>query len=155
VTVGWQPHPSLDVLSSCGWWALQVSSPYYWVFHLRSLPLIPESLSPPRSLVHSGMYPNLLSPQVACCLLALRASALFPHTIPDQVPVSPHLPPTSTPISLPPSPLLISFFSLPSGAVASSLRHFSLLTFLSSVDYILGILYFFFFLFPFWLITTY
>jgi hypothetical protein len=51
VTVRWQPHPSLDVLSSCWRWALYVTSTYYQAFHLRSLPLIPESLSPPRSLV--------------------------------------------------------------------------------------------------------
>jgi len=29
------------------------------------VPLLPESLSPPRSLVHSGGSPNLLFPEVA------------------------------------------------------------------------------------------
>ena len=43
-------------------------------------------------------------------------------------------------LSLPP---VIAFFSLPSGIEASSLGPFGLLTFLSSVDCILGILYFF------------
>ena len=37
VTVGWQPHPSLDVLSSLCRWALYVSSPYCQAFHQRSL----------------------------------------------------------------------------------------------------------------------
>jgi hypothetical protein len=44
--------------------------------------------------------------------------------------------------SLLPSPLVIAFFSLPSGTEASSLGPFSLLNFLSSVECILGILYF-------------
>jgi hypothetical protein len=49
---------------------------------------------------------------------------------------------------------VIALFSLPSGTEASSLGHFSLLNFLSSVDCILGIIYvlgflFFFFIFCF------
>jgi hypothetical protein len=35
LTVGWQLHPSLDALSSCCRWALQVHSYYYRAFHLR------------------------------------------------------------------------------------------------------------------------
>ena len=56
--------------------------------------------------------------------------------------------------ALPPRSLLflspvIAFFSLPSGTEASSLGPFSLLTFLSSVDYILNIFCPFFGSFPF------
>ena len=76
-------------------------------------------------------------------LLALTASVLFPHPIPDQVSLSAPTPhPLPCPLSLPPSPLMIAFFCLPSGTEVSSLGHFSLLTFLSSMDCILGILYF-------------
>ena len=49
---------SLDDLSSCWRWALKVPSPYCQAFHLRSLPLSLWSLSPPRSLVHSGGSPQ-------------------------------------------------------------------------------------------------
>jgi hypothetical protein len=58
VTVGWQPHPSLDVLSSCWRWALKVPFPYCLAFHLRSLPLNPESLSALRSLMYFGGSPQ-------------------------------------------------------------------------------------------------
>jgi hypothetical protein len=103
--------------------------------------------------VHSGGSPNLLFPEVvffhSFYLLMLRDSVLFPHPIPDHVLLSPHTSPppnlsTLLPRSLPPSPLVIAFFSLPSGTEASSPGHFSLLNFLSSVDCILGIRYFFF-----------
>ena len=57
---------------------------------------------------------------------------------------SPLFPPfTFPPKSLPPSPLVIAFFSLSSGTEASLLGHFSLFTFLSSMYYILGIVYIF------------
>jgi hypothetical protein len=64
-------------------------------------------------------------------LLALRASVLFPHKITDQIPLFPLIPPPIhfPPRSLPPSPLVIAFFSLTSGTKASSLGHFSLLNF--------------------------
>jgi hypothetical protein len=106
-TVGCPTPSSLDVLSSCWGWALQVPSPYCQAFHPRSLPLIPESLSPPRSLVHSGgsSPPPPQPPTSRGCLfpfflLALRTSVLFPHSIPDQVPLSPHSP-HPHPLSLP------------------------------------------------------
>jgi hypothetical protein len=128
-----------------------VPSSYSQAFHLRSLPLSPRSLSPPRSLVNSWRFPQ--SPISWCCLLiffllALRASVLFPFPIPDQVSLSLLLPPTQStfsPRSLHPSPLVIAFLSLLSGTEASLLGPFSLLSFWSSVDCILGILYFFFF----------
>jgi hypothetical protein len=117
-----------------------------------------RGLSPPRSLVHSGGSPHLLFPEVACLhlfLLALRASVLFPHTVPDQGPLYSNCHSTLftfPPKPLPPSPLVIAFFSLPSGTEEPSLEHFSLLSVLDSVDSILCILYglflfFFFFVF--------
>jgi hypothetical protein len=77
-----------------------------------SLPVSSGSLSPPKSLVY---LLNLLFPEVACFaffLLALKASVLFPHPVPDLVPLYLPLPPTwSTfpPNSLPPSPFVIYF----------------------------------------------
>ena len=58
---GWQPHPSLDVLSFCWRWALQVPSPHCRAFHLSS-----ESLSPPKSLVHCRGSSHLRPPEIAC-----------------------------------------------------------------------------------------
>ena len=70
---------------------LYVTSPYCQAFHLRSLPLSPECLSPPRSQVHSGGFTQ--PPVSQGCLfpfflLALRASVLFPHPVPDEVSLS-------------------------------------------------------------------
>jgi hypothetical protein len=71
-------------------------------FHQRSLPMSPGSLSTPRSLVHSRGSPQ---PPISwgCLfpffLLALRASVIFPHPIPDQVPFYPPLP--SQPVHIP------------------------------------------------------
>ena len=135
------------------------------VGHFIKGPLSPESLSPPRSLVHSGM--SLQPPIFRDCLflfflLALRDSVLFLHPIPDQVPSPlPPLPSPPPPTStfprrfLLPSPLVIDFISLPSGTESSSLGPFNLLIFLSFVDCILGILYLFFFSFSLWLKSTY
>jgi hypothetical protein len=135
---------SLYVLSSCWRWALFVPSPYCWAFHLRFLPLSPESLSPPRSLGLSGWSPQPPTSrgfQFLFFLLALRASVLFPHLIPDQVPLSSQPPSPFLPQYLPCSPVVIAFFSLPSGTEVSSVGSFSLLAFLSSVYCILCILY--------------
>jgi hypothetical protein len=64
---GMATHSLLDALSFCLRWALQVSSAHCRAFHLRSLPLIPESLSSPRFLVHSGGgSPQHPTSQVAC-----------------------------------------------------------------------------------------
>ena len=82
VTVGWQPHPSFDALSFCWRWALQVPSLQCRAFHLRSLPLSPESLSPPMSLVHSRESPQL--PTSRGCL--------FPFFLPALGDCSPFLP---------------------------------------------------------------
>jgi hypothetical protein len=103
---------------------------------------------------------NFLSPEVACFLSFCWPSGLqsfsvtqyqirfLSHSLSSPPPLS-HPPPRSHPLSLigpsfPPSPLVIAFFCLPSGTEESSPGPFSLLTFLSSVDYILGIPYSFF-----------
>jgi hypothetical protein len=85
------------------------------------------------------------------------ASVLFPHPIPDQVPFYPTppssqftFPPNSLPPSpsfLPPSSLMIAFFSPPGGTEASLFGHFSLLSLLNSVDYILCMFFFLYFFF--------
>ena len=80
-------------------------------------------------------------------LLAFRASVLFDYPIPDQGSGFPlpstllHTPSTYPPRSLPPSTIVIDFFSLPSVTEESSIGQFSFLRFFSSVDYILGIMY--------------
>jgi hypothetical protein len=128
---------------------------YCQAFYLRSHPLIPESLLPPRSLVHSGGSPQ--APYflwLPVSILSAGPQRFSPFPSPNTrsgspLPPPPHAPFTFSSRSHPPSPLVIAFFSLPSGTEASSLEHFSFFTFLSSVDCILGILYLF------WLISSY
>jgi hypothetical protein len=70
-------------------------SPYCWAFHLSSLPLIPESLSPPSSLVHSGgSPPTSYLPRLPVFILSVGPQDFSPffHPVPDQVPLSPSLP---------------------------------------------------------------
>jgi len=102
------------------------------------------TFSPPKSLVHYRWCPpsHLLSPEFACFYSFGWSSGLLTcssTTIPNHVPFS-----SSCSFSHPdPSLLLlpmIYFFCLPSGIEASSFGPFGLLTFLSSVDFILGIL---------------
>jgi hypothetical protein len=92
--------------------ALQISSPHCRAFHLMSLLLSPESLSPTRALVHSGgsyKTPISWSCLFPLFLLALMASVLFPHPIPDHIPLfSPLLSPFPT--KSPPPPTLWFFF---------------------------------------------
>jgi hypothetical protein len=146
--------PSLHLMPSLSFYwtrTLQVPSPYCRAFHLRSLPLSSEHLSPSRSLVHSRGSHHLLPPKVACFyffLLAFRALLLFLPPIPDHAPLSPPCP-LSYPGPSFPLPPVIAFFFLPSQIEASSLWPFSFLTFLSFMNCILSILYFF------WLISTY
>ena len=117
-----------------------------------------ESLTSWVSGAFGGVSPNLLFSEVTCLHSFCWPSGLqsfFPHPIPNKVSLSPPPLPSSpttssfTPRFLPPSPLVIAFFSLPSGTEWSSPGHFSLLSFLISVDCILGILYFFVCLFVF------
>ena len=56
LTMRKQPHLSTFYLRC----TLQIPSPHYWAFHLRSRLLSVESLSPLRSLVHSRGSPYLL-----------------------------------------------------------------------------------------------
>ena len=132
------PPPHLMPYLPAGGGLFKFYLPTARAFHLRSLPLSPESNSPLRSLVHSE---GSLQPPTSWGYLfpfflpALRASALFSHPIP----LLPPTPSTLPPRSLPPTPLVNPFFSLPSETWALYLVHL----FLSSVDCILDILYFF------------
>ena len=131
LTVGWQTPISLYALSFYWRWPLQVTSPHCGAFHLRSLLLNTESLSPPRSLLHSGSTPPppRLHSEDAWFHSFCWPSVPSPYPLPDHVPLFPSLstfPPRSLPPSIP-SPV-IAFFSLPSGIKASSLGPFSLLT---------------------------
>jgi hypothetical protein len=131
--------------------ALYVSSPYCWAFHLRSLPLSPESLSPPRSLVHSqGSPPTSYFLRLPAYILSAGPQGFSPFQSPctgSDSPLHlrplPHHPSTFSPRSLPPFPLVIDFFSHLNGVEVSSLGYLTLLTFLSSAEYIMDILYFF------------
>jgi hypothetical protein len=105
-------------------------------------------LRPPRSLVHSGGSPNLLFPEVAIYILSAdpQGFSSFPlSNTRSGFPLPLDCPPPSTfPLrSLSPSQLVIAFFSLPSGTELSSFGHFSLLSFVRSVNCIWCILYFF------------
>jgi hypothetical protein len=132
--VGWQHHPSLDALSSYWRLALWVPSSHYRTFHLGYLLLSPESVSPPRSLVHYKGSPKPLTSR-GCLfpffLLALRTSVFFPthyQTMPaPRPPVSLLGPSLQGSPSI--SPSIVVFFSLPSGTAVSSFGPFSLLTF--------------------------
>jgi hypothetical protein len=128
VTVEWQPNPSPAVLPSC-WGGLYIPSLCCQAFHQRSLPVSSGSLSPPRSLVHSGgIPPNLLFPEVACFHSFCRPSGLQYFSLTQYQIRFPPLPihlPSQVPPSLPPSPFMIAFFSLPSGTEASLLGHFN------------------------------
>ena len=114
-----------------------------WEFYLRSLPFSPESLSSPRSLVISRGSLHL-PPPWGCIfpliLLAPMSSFLSPHLHIWSCFPFPLTCPSPTQIPSFPLPPVIIFFSLSSGIEASSLGPFCLLTFLSSVDCILGIL---------------
>jgi hypothetical protein len=143
--VRWQPNPSLDFLPFFWRWSLQVPSPHYRPFHLRYLPLSPEiffTSKVPGTFWRVAPPPTFWGCLFPFFLLALRPSVLFPHLIPDHVPLFPSLFPFPHRF-LPPSPLVISLFSLLSGIEVSSLGPFGLLMFLSSVHSTLTILYFF------------
>jgi hypothetical protein len=131
-------HSSLDALSFCLRWALQVPSAQCRAFHLRSLPLRPENLLPHRFLVHSGGSPQ--PPTSPSCLFPFFSAgpqdfSPFPHPIPHHVHLFPTCPRSFKGPSLPPTPLRL--FSSASSE-ASSLGPFCLLTFVRSVDCILA-----------------
>ena len=89
------PHHSLDALSFNCWWALQIASPHYRIFHLMfPPPLNSEILSPHRSMVYSRGSFYLLPYEVACFHSFCWPSGLhsyFPYLIPDHVPIFPSL----------------------------------------------------------------
>jgi hypothetical protein len=81
---------------------------------LKEISSFKGSISPPRSLAHSGRF--LQSPISWGCLftfflLALGASVLFPHPIPDQVSLPPLCPLSLPGPSLPPHLWLLSSLS--------------------------------------------
>jgi hypothetical protein len=80
---------SLHLMPSFYWrWTLKVPSPYCRALYPRSFPLSPESLSPPRSPVHSRGSPHLLPPEVAYFHSFYWPSGLHscsPGPIPDHV----------------------------------------------------------------------
>jgi hypothetical protein len=124
---------AISSLIGCPVFLLELGSISSPSLHLRSLPLGPESLSSPRSVVHSGGSAQPPAPEVACFHYFCSSSG-FPNTR-SGPPLTPRTPLSSfAPRSLTPSPLVIAFFANPSGSVASSLGSFSLLNFLSSVD---------------------
>jgi hypothetical protein len=88
-----------------------------------------ESLT---SQVTGAFWSILLFPKVVCFYSLYWPSGLQTFSLTYYT--LPHSCPLSLPKSLPPSPLVIAFFS---GTEASSLGHFSLLTFFSFVDCIL------------------
>ena len=124
------------------------------LLHQRSLPMSLGSLSPPRSLVHSGGIPPtsyFLRLLVYILSTGLQGFSPFPSPNTRSGPLSSPLPAFPTPLSLPgsflsPSPLVIAFFSLPSETEASSPGHFSLLSLFNSVS---CVFVWFFFLFSF------
>jgi hypothetical protein len=125
------------------------SSPYCRPFHIRSLPLSPESLSPPRFLVHFGGSLYLLPLKVSCSLFSVGPQGFGPFAPPNTCSCSPPCPHSHSGPWLPSTqdhpfhqPPVIAFFSLPSGTEATSLGPFSLLISLSSMNFTLSILYF-------------
>jgi hypothetical protein len=107
-----------------------------------------DSLSPPRSMVHSWgseekVFPNILFPEVSCFHSLCWSSELKSLSLTQYQMRFPCLPPPPThslsapilstflPRSFPPYPYRIAFFSLPTGNEASSFGHFSLLSLLS------------------------
>ena len=113
-------------------------------FHLRSLPMSPGSLPPPRSLMHSGESPPPPPISWGCLFVFFSAGSQGFSPFPSSNTRSGFpLPPYPRPLPNP-SPVVIVFCSLPS--VTWALKLVDL--FLSSVD----CLHFFFF---FLLISTY
>jgi hypothetical protein len=137
LTVEWQPHYStLMPCFSTGGSLYKFLSP---LLGKKFLPLSPESLLPPRSLVYSRRFPYLphqwlhISIHSAVSLLSPQYLIMYPLSLP--CPLS-H---PDTFLSKPAS----AFYSLPNGNEASSLGPLGLLAFLYSVGCTLGILYFY------------
>ena len=125
------------------------------VRHLRLLQLIPDSLSPPRTLLHfRASPPTFFFPRLPVSILSAGPQGFSPFPSPHTRSVSPlpwfpHIPahfPLQVPHFL---PTWDCFLLPPKWDWGVRCVHCSLLTFLSSVDCILGIKYFF------WLISTY
>ena len=112
------PIPPLYAIFFCWRWTLHIPFPHCWTFHLRSLTLSLESLSPPRCLVHSRGYLLFLPPEVACLHSFCWNSGLHSCFSPPQYlimsPYPPPFPLTHSGSSLPlliPTLCLLSFLS--------------------------------------------
>ena len=115
VTVGWQPHPSLHVLSSC----CSISSLSLLSGILSKVPPFEswESLTSQFSAAFSGrgcpQPPIFWSCLFTFFLLHPRTSVLFLHPILDHMSLSVQFPPPiHYPSEVPPSSLVTAFFSL-------------------------------------------
>ena len=117
---------------------LQVPTPHCRAFHLRYLHLSPESLSPPRALVHSGRSPTPYFHRLPVFILSAEPQGFSFFFFSTQYLIMffsstpgphPHLRPSHHPHSL-----CDFFFSLPSGIEVSSLGTCGLITFLSSAE---------------------
>jgi hypothetical protein len=88
------------------------------VFHLRSLPVSPESLSLPRTLVHSGGSPGVACYHSLCWPSKLQSFSLTQYQIrfPSPTPIPFHFP-------LPGSPLPPHLWLLSSTPPQVGLRH--------------------------------
>jgi hypothetical protein len=153
--VGWQPHPS----TWCPVFLLQVDStrPLFSLLGISpkriSLWVLSISYLQGRSLAHSRKPPYTHThththtpPTSQGCLFTFFLQApSFSPVPPTQYlimfPSDPPCPLSHTRPSLSP-PLLWFISSIPSGIQATSIRPLCLLTFLSSILFILGILYF-------------
>jgi hypothetical protein len=118
-----------------------------------------ESLTSQVSGAFWRVHPTSYFPRLLVCILSAGPQRFSPFPSPNTRSGSLLLPtPTPStfpPRSLPPSPFVFAFFSLPSATEVSSLGHFSFVIFLSSVNCILIILYFFFLANIHLLVSTY
>jgi hypothetical protein len=140
---GW-PLPQLGAMSIYWRWPFQVPSLHCWALWLMSSPLNPGRLSHPRFPRVSKGVPLLPNPH--CCtspliLLALLASLLSLPILDSALPFPLHSP-LSHPISSLPLPPMIILFPFLSRYQISTLGPSFLLSFLQSVNCIMGILNF-------------
>ena len=113
----WDGNPILHLMPCLSVGGGLYKFPLHTVGHfiLRFLPLSPESLFPPRSLVHSRGVPHILPPKVACFHSFWWPSGLqscCPTPTPDHVPLFPSLLPFSSESTFP-TPAYCDSFLIP------------------------------------------
>ena len=136
MSVGWQPHTSLDILPVSCWRCTLNFLPLLSSFSSKVPPF--ESWESCTSQVSGafggGDTPNLLFPEVSCLYSFCWPSGLQSFSLTQyqirfpSFPFTSLTPSTFLPRFFPPSPLVIAFFSLPSGTEACSLGRFFFLT---------------------------